>query len=251
MSDELRDFGLGSWTRRRFVQLGAASAVGLGVLKLAPAEEAAGHESMMDVAFEKRNPRIAMIGVGGRGTSLLGNLLAADAQVVAVCDIVQEKADHAAGLVVAAGQKKPALYTNGPHDYERLVASDDVDLVLAATPWSWHAPMALAAMKNGKDVAIEVPGVTSIEDCWKIVQDLRRDAQTLHDAGELLLRLQRDADSANDSWRGIRRPVCMARARISTICARSCFRMQARDCGGGRSTRCATAICIQRTDWGR
>ncbi len=170
MSDELRDFGLGSWTRRRFVQLGAASAVGLGVLKLAPAEEAAGHESMMDVAFEKRNPRIAMIGVGGRGTSLLGNLLAADAQVVAVCDIVQEKADHAAGLVVAAGQKKPALYTNGPHDYERLVASDDVDLVLAATPWSWHGPMALAAMKNGKDVAIEVPGVTSLEDCWRIVR---------------------------------------------------------------------------------
>ena len=170
MSDEVQDSGLGSWTRRRFVQLGAASAVSLGVLKLADGEEAAVHKTMMEVPFEKREPRIAMIGVGGRGTSLLGNLLAADAQVVAICDVVEEKADHAAAMVVAAGQKKPALYTKGPHHYEELVASDDVDLVLAATPWSWHAPMALAAMKHGKDVAIEVPGVTTMEDCWKIVQ---------------------------------------------------------------------------------
>lgn len=170
MSDEVQNSGLGLWTRRRFVQLGAASAVSLGVLKLADGEEAPDHQTMMEVPFEKRNPRIAMIGVGGRGTSLLGNLLAADAQVVAICDLVQEKADHAAGLVVTAGQKKPALYTNGPHHYETLVASNDIDLVLVATPWSWHAPMALAAMKHGKDVAIEVPGVTTMEDCWRIVR---------------------------------------------------------------------------------
>ncbi len=170
MSDEVQDSGLGSWTRRRFVQLGAASAVSLGVLKLADGEEATAHQTMVDVPFEKREPRIAMIGVGGRGTSLLGNLLAADAQVVAVCDVVEEKANHAASMVVAAGQKKPALYTNGPHHYEAMVADNDIDLVIAATPWSWHAPMALAAMRHGKDVAIEVPGVTTMEDCWKIVQ---------------------------------------------------------------------------------
>ena len=29
--------------------------------------------------------------------------------------------------------------------------------------------MALAATAHGKDVAIEVPGVTTLEDCWKIV----------------------------------------------------------------------------------
>ena len=111
-----------------------------------------------------------MIGIGGRGTSLLGNLLAADAQVVALCDIVKEKAEHGASLVVAAGQKKPELYTNGPHDYEGLVGRNDVDLVLVATPWSWHAEMSIAAMKHGKDVAMEVPGVTTLEDCWRIVR---------------------------------------------------------------------------------
>ena len=38
--DELNS-GLESWTRRRFVQMGAASAVSLGVMNLAHAEQAA------------------------------------------------------------------------------------------------------------------------------------------------------------------------------------------------------------------
>jgi hypothetical protein len=152
------------------MQMGAASAVSLSVRNLADAEDTSTHRTMIDVPFDKRNPRVAIIGTGGRGTSLLGNLLAADAQMVALCDIVSEKAEHAASMVVASGQKKPELFTNGPHDFENLLARNDIDLVLVATPWSWHAEMALAAMKQGKDVAIEVPGVTSIEDCWKIVR---------------------------------------------------------------------------------
>ncbi len=170
MKSENQYPGFGSWTRRRFMQMGAASAVSLSVRNLADAEDTSTHRTMIDVPFDKRNPRVAIIGTGGRGTSLLGNLLAADAQMVALCDIVSEKAEHAASMVVASGQKKPELFTNGPHDFENLLARNDIDLVLVATPWSWHAEMALAAMKQGKDVAIEVPGVTSIEDCWKIVR---------------------------------------------------------------------------------
>jgi predicted dehydrogenase len=170
MSFDERDFGLGSWSRRKFVQMGAATAISANMMNLAHAEEASSYRTMIDVSFDKRNPRIAMIGVGGRGTSLLGNLLAADGQVVAVCDIVKEKAQHAASMVVASGQKSPELYTDGPHAFESMLGKNDIDLVLVATPWSWHAEMAIAAMKHGKDVAIEVPGVTTIEDCWKIVQ---------------------------------------------------------------------------------
>ena len=89
---------------------------------------------------------------------------------MAICDVVKEKAEHAASLVVAAGQKKPELYTDGPRHFESMVARKDVDFVIAATPWNWHAPMALAAMANGKDVAVEAPAVTSLEDCWRIVR---------------------------------------------------------------------------------
>jgi hypothetical protein len=159
-----------SWSRRRFVQMGAAGALAAGIN---PALEAAaaptGKPTMIGVPFEKRNPRIAMIGVGGRGTSLLENLIVADAQVVAICDVVQEKAEHAASLVEKDGRKRPDLYTAGPHDFENMLKRSDIDLVIAATPWTWHAPMALFAMNHGKDVAIEVPGVITLEDCWNIV----------------------------------------------------------------------------------
>lgn len=162
-----------SWTRRRFMQASFAGAViaqavprGFGQDSPLPAER----ETMIEVPFQQREPRIGLIGTGGRGTSLLENLLAANAQVVAVCDVVKEKAEHAAGLAVAAGRKRPDLYTDGPHHFESLVARKDIDFVIAATPWSWHAEMALAAMTNGKDVAVEVPAVTSLEDCWRIVR---------------------------------------------------------------------------------
>src|SRR5208337_3177477 len=123
--------GLESLSRRNFFKMGAASAVVLGVMKSvrANAQEATTHGTMVDVPFEKRNPRIAFIGTGHRGTSLLKNLLDANAQIVALCDLVQEHADHAASLVVAAGQPKPQLYTDGPYAFETMLAKDDHDLV--------------------------------------------------------------------------------------------------------------------------
>lgn len=160
---------LQSWSRRRFVQLSAATAVGANLTSLAQAESTAS-ATMIDVPFEKRNPRIAIIGTGGRGTNLLENLLAADAQIIALCDVVKEKADHAASLVAGAGQPKPVLYTDGPHAFKAMLSRKDIDFVVIATPWLWHAEMAIFGMKHGKDVAVEVPAVTTLEDCWKIVR---------------------------------------------------------------------------------
>jgi hypothetical protein len=150
--------------------MGAASALTASVNPTLQAAAApTGNHTMIGVSFEKRNPRIAMIGIGGRGTSLLKNLLVADAQIVALCDVVQEKAEHGAELVEKDGQKRPQLYTSGPHDFENMLKRSDIDFVIVATPWNWHAPMALFAMKHGKDVAIEVPGVVTLEECWDIV----------------------------------------------------------------------------------
>jgi hypothetical protein len=174
MTDEMRDV-LGDVSRRGFLRLGTMSAVGIGFSNVAMGEsKTEGEEkplkaTMINVPFERKNPKLGIIGVGGRGTSLLGNLLAADAQVTAICDIVQEKADHAQSLIEKAGQKAPTLYTSGDHAFEKLVARDDLDLVVIATPWKWHVEMAVATMKNGKHAAVEVPAATTIEDCWKLV----------------------------------------------------------------------------------
>lgn len=156
-------------SRREFLQ--AASA--LAATPLLKAEDAAS-ATVINMPFEAGSPRLGIIGTGGRGTALLKNLLAADAKVNALCDVVQDKAEQARSLVEQAGQKAPALYTQGDHAFEQLAARDDLDLVVIATPWQWHVPMALAAMKAGKHAVTEVPAATTVEDCWRLVDASER-----------------------------------------------------------------------------
>lgn len=166
-------FRPGEVSRRSFLQAGAASAIAVGLsptnaAPYSPATHVQG-ASMMNVSFAAKEPKLGIIGVGGRGISLLEDLLAANAQVCAICDIVPDKAKQAQVLVEKAGQHAPELYTENDHTYERLVARDDLDLVVIATPWRWHVPMAVAGMQAGKHVAVEVPAATTLDDCWRLV----------------------------------------------------------------------------------
>ena len=73
-------------------------------------------------------------------------------------------------MVQEAGQPAPRLYTRGERDFERLCAEEDLDLVYTATPWRWHVPVCVAAMKNGKHAATEVPAAVTLEECWQLVE---------------------------------------------------------------------------------
>ena len=168
MHDEISDM-LNDLSRRDFLRIGSLTAVGASISSLHAEPSKTHASSMIGVPYAAVDPKVGIIGTGGRGTSLLGNLLAADVKVLAICDVVKEKAEHAQSLVEKSGQKPPELYTTGDHAFESLVARDDLDLVIIATPWNWHVEMAVAAMKHGKHVMVEVPAATSVEDCWKLV----------------------------------------------------------------------------------
>jgi predicted dehydrogenase len=115
--------------------------------------------------------RIGYVGVGGQGSSHVRNLLKIKGcQVTAVCDIRPERTDWATKAITAAGFAAPAVYNRGPRDFERLCETEQLDLVYTATPWEWHVPVMLAAMKNGKHAATEVPAAMTLEDCWAIVE---------------------------------------------------------------------------------
>jgi len=114
--------------------------------------------------------RLGLIGLGVRGGMMLRNWLACSGvEVTAVCDLVEAKVRHAVKAVQEAGQKTPAVYWHGEHDFENLCRRDDVDFVYIATPWQWHAPMALSALMEGKHCGMEVPGATTLEDCHRLV----------------------------------------------------------------------------------
>ena len=126
--------------------------------------------TMKGVRFERRDVvRFGIVGTGLRGRSIISELLAIDhVKIVAVADIVPDKAQRAVKLVADAGQPAPAVY-DGDHGFEKLVARDDVDFVYTATPGEWLVPVMLAALEAGKHCGSECPIGTTLKDLWALV----------------------------------------------------------------------------------
>ena len=97
-----------------------------------------------------------MVGVAGSGL----------AESVAVCDLDSRRA--ASGKVCIERLYKGKLqnppkvdvYTN----YRELLARKDIDAVTISTPDHWHAELALAAIKAGKDVYLQKPMTMTHEE---------------------------------------------------------------------------------------
>lgn len=119
--------------------------------------------------------RMGVIGTGNRGRSLLSLLVNMnDVEVPALCDIDTANLERAEALVTKAGAPRPETYSRGELDYRRLLERGDLQAVLIATPWNWHAPMAIDAMKAGKAVAVEVPIAQTIDECWALIDTRER-----------------------------------------------------------------------------
>lgn len=122
--------------------------------------------------------RIGFVGVGGMGSAHVRNLLRIEGCVIkAVGDIVPEKVSRIQDLVAAAGFPRPTGYSRGPRDFVRMCEEEDLDLIYNATPWEWHVPICLAAMRNGKHAATEVPAAYTVEDCWALVDHAEKHAK--------------------------------------------------------------------------
>ncbi len=159
---------------RRDLLRGIAAGTGaslIGGQSVAAVPPCSAQRSVIGLPFEVRNTvRLGLIGCGDRGSGMLKEFLGVEnLQVTAVCDVAKQSALKARAAVEHAGQKSPAVYAGGDQDFENLLQRDDVDAAYIATPWDWHVPMALAAMKTGKHAFVEVPAATTIEDCWKLV----------------------------------------------------------------------------------
>ncbi len=125
---------------------------------------------MFSKDIESDKVRIGFIGVGLRGCNHLQNVLMRDDIIVpAICDIRQDRLDIAAQIIAKAGAPKAQNYTGSEHAYRDLLARSDIDGVIIATPWLWHTPMAVDAMRAGKYAGIEVSAATTMPECWDLV----------------------------------------------------------------------------------
>ncbi|MEM9408850.1 MAG: Gfo/Idh/MocA family oxidoreductase [Acidobacteriota bacterium] len=159
-------------TRRTFVQ---GAALGAGVAAVGATAVAAQIEGYSDPSGFRSEPlervRIGFVGVGLQGGSHVRNFLNIDGvEIPAVCDVDAPRAEEVAGWVAEAGRPKPQVYSKGEEDWRRLLERDDIDLVFNATPWRWHVPVCVEAMKAGLHTAVEVPAAYRLDDCWLLVE---------------------------------------------------------------------------------
>lgn len=159
-------------TRRDFLKQGAgcgamAALSGLGLTAEQPVKGDAGAAAARPI----KSVRVGFVGVGVKGSEHVANLLRSDGvELKAVCDIREDACAAARRVAEEMGRPKPTAYTRGERDFERMCADEELDLVYTATPWEWHVPVCLAAMRNGKHAATEVPAAITLEECWQLVE---------------------------------------------------------------------------------
>jgi len=194
-------------SRRGFLKSGATAGAAVGLTSLTGVAEASEDTarvpeglsgpggSMIGVPFEPHDVvRVGVVGLGNRGSGM-AQLFGQhpDVRVTAICDVREERVQAVAAQLRAAGHD-PATYSGGDPSYEsaqeatrnaqrdrdagmpytELCARDDVDFVYSPTPWEWHFPVAMEAMRHGKHVGTEMPLSMELEHLWDLVKTSER-----------------------------------------------------------------------------
>lgn len=92
-----------------------------------------------------------------------------NSQLVAVCDIDEERAQN------AAKEYGCMAYT----DYKELLSNPSIDVVHITTPHYLHPQMAIDAVNAGKDVLCEKPAAIKPEDAFKMQEAADANGKTL------------------------------------------------------------------------
>ncbi len=174
----------GGLSRRRFLR---QAGLGAGLVATPRIVRAAALGLGGETAPSER-VNMGFIGLGGQGTGHLlggawtyvpgGYVARKDVQVLAVCDVRQERRE-------SARQRCNQMYAqrfgqadyNGVrayNDFREVLARPDIDAVLIAVPYHWAAPLATLAARAGKDVYCEKPIAITIREGQNLIETCRR-----------------------------------------------------------------------------
>lgn len=131
---------------------------------------------------------MGFIGLGGQGSGHLlggawtyvpgGYVARTDVQVQAVCDVRRERREPVRQRCnqVYADRFNQPNYSGvvAYNDFREVLARPDIDAVLVAVPYHWAAPMAIMAMKAGKDIYCEKPVAITMREAQTVVETARR-----------------------------------------------------------------------------
>lgn len=115
---------------------------------------------------EKKTAANSRIGMGFIGLGLIsdGHVRSfpgmKDVQPIALCDVKEAHLKNGVNIMKEKGYEGLLATAR----FEEVLANPDVDAVCVMTPDHWHAAIALAAIKAGKDVYVEKPMTLTIEE---------------------------------------------------------------------------------------
>ncbi len=114
--------------------------------------------------------RVGLIGAGARSREHVSNVLALGGNLIAICDILDTAIERTKKLIAEKGGKAPVVYTGHDRAFEEMLEKETFDAIIIASPWEWHVPMSVAAMKAGVPyVGVEVSAANTLDECWDLV----------------------------------------------------------------------------------
>jgi len=162
-------------TRRDFIK--QVTTVGIGAAGLVAADKAVAAVNNVTASSSQKGKaadgklRFGFIGTGSRCQEHINNVLAiGDTRIVAICDTQQGPLESTLKHIARFNVPAPKTYTGSEREYEKMLANEEFDCIIIASPWEWHATMAVAAMKAGVPyVGVEVSAANTVEECWDLV----------------------------------------------------------------------------------
>ena len=117
--------------------------------------------------------RIAIIGVGARGTGHAKQLAAIEGtEIVAIADLYEDLVDRSVTNCQAVGKGRHQniqRFFGDETQWKEMLKQVQPDAVFIATNWKNHAPMAIESMKQGAHAFVEVPIAVTLQEMWDIV----------------------------------------------------------------------------------
>jgi predicted dehydrogenase len=114
----------------------------------------------------KKHLNIGVVGCGYWGPNIIRNFRSLpDCSLKVMCDVSESRLKHLSTLYPEVEAET---------QFERMLARQDIDAVVVATPVKYHFPMAKASLLAGKHTLIEKPMAASTAECEELVEIARK-----------------------------------------------------------------------------
>jgi predicted dehydrogenase len=166
------------FSRRKFLETSLVGAAGFSVIPGISAAKSTSIFSSEDI----HQVRLGFIGVGRQSMGILNGMMRIPGVEIMACADVYEIKRERFKLRVNKIRKelgKPDSAIDVYSNYKDLLAREDIDAVVIASPDHWHALMAIDACNAGKDVYLEKPLTLTIKEGQELVKAVRKNGAVL------------------------------------------------------------------------